>query len=115
VSAATANQKLASKSVASDELVVHECEAQNKLHVHGDAKKIQEHLLESTQKTLSERDYSSSTMISLAVAHAMVLLKSHTPDLDRELLRRDYPFDDDEERDTLIESVFILLNTSCWG
>jgi hypothetical protein len=40
VSAATANQKLASKSVAFDELVVHKCEAQNKLHVHGDAKKI---------------------------------------------------------------------------
>jgi hypothetical protein len=32
-------------------------------------------------------------MISSTVAHAVALLKSHTPDLDTEQLRRDFPFD----------------------
>jgi hypothetical protein len=63
-------------------------------------------LLESTQKTLFERDYSSSAVISFAVAHVVVLLKSHVPDLDTELLHRDFPFADDEERDALIDSVY---------
>jgi CRISPR/Cas system-associated endonuclease/helicase Cas3 len=55
---------------------------------------------------LSERDYSSPTVISVAVAHAVVLLKSYVPDLDPELLRKDYPFEEDGERDTLIDSVY---------
>jgi hypothetical protein len=55
---------------------------------------------------LSECDYSSSTVISLAVAHVVALLKSHVTDLDTELLRRDFPFDDDEEWDALIDSVY---------
>jgi hypothetical protein len=50
---------------------------------------------------LSERGYSSST-----VAHAVALLKSFMPDLDTEILRRDFPFDDDEEQDALIDSVY---------
>jgi hypothetical protein len=40
------------------------------------------------------------------MAHAVVLQKSYTPNLDTELPRRDYPFHDDEERDTLIDSVY---------
>jgi hypothetical protein len=63
-------------------------------------------MLESTRKMLSEHDYSSSVMISSMVAHAVALLKSYTGDLDLELLHRDYPFDDDEEWDTLIDSVY---------
>jgi hypothetical protein len=45
-------------------------------------------------------------VISSAVAHTTVLLKSHAPDLDIELLRRDFPFVDDEEWDALIDSVY---------
>jgi hypothetical protein len=59
---------------------------------------------------LSKRGCSSSAMISSVVAHAMALLKSYTPDLDIELLRRDYPFDDHEERDTLIDSVYDIAH-----
>jgi hypothetical protein len=57
---------------------------------------------------LSERDYSSSAVITSAVAHAVVLLKSYAPDLDPVLLHKDYPFGDDEEqeRDTLINNVY---------
>jgi hypothetical protein len=63
-------------------------------------------LPESTQKTLSEHDYSSSTVISSVVAHVVVLLKSHTPDLNTELLHRDFLFANDEERDALIDIVY---------
>jgi hypothetical protein len=86
--------------------VVHESDAQDKLHALGGEKKTQEHLLESTRTMLSEHDYSSSVVVSLAVAHAVALLKSYTSDLDTELLRRDYPFEDDDEWDTLIDSMY---------
>jgi hypothetical protein len=70
---------LSYKSATLDELVVREREIQIRLHALGDEKKTQQQLWESTQKTLSERDFSSSAM-----AHAVALLKSHTPDLDTE-------------------------------
>jgi hypothetical protein len=99
-SATAAKQELSSKSAALDELVVRDSEAHIRLQTLGNEKKIKEHLLESTQKMLSERDYSSS------VAHAVALLKSDAPDLDIELLHMDFPFADDEERDALIDSVY---------
>jgi chromosome segregation ATPase len=105
-SATTAQQELSSKLAAFDELVVGECDAQDKLQALGEEKKTQEHLLESTQKMLSERDYASSIVISSAVAHTMALLKSYVPDHDTKLLRRDYPFNDDDERDALIDSMY---------
>jgi hypothetical protein len=55
---------------------------------------------------LSKHDYSSSEVISSAVAHVVALLKSYVPDLDIELLHRDYPLDNDDEQDTLIDSVY---------
>jgi hypothetical protein len=73
---------LSSKLAGFDELVVREREAQIRLWALGNEKKTREQLLESTQKTLSERDYSSSAVISSVVAHALALLKSHTPNLD---------------------------------
>jgi hypothetical protein len=107
-SVATANQELSSKSAAFEELVARERGAQNKLQVLGDDKKAQEHVLESTQRMLFERDYSSTTVISLAVAHVVALLKSYVPDLDPELLCKDNPFGDDEEQEwyALINSVY---------
>jgi hypothetical protein len=61
-------------------------------------------LLESTQKMVVDWDYSSST-----VAWAVALLKSGTIlHLDLELLRKDYPFGDDEEQewDALINNMY---------
>jgi hypothetical protein len=43
--------------------VVREREAQIRLHALADEKKTHEELLESTQKTLSQHDYSSSAVI----------------------------------------------------
>jgi hypothetical protein len=40
------------------------------------------------------------------VAHDVALLKSHTPDLDAEKLRRDFPYDNDEEWHALVDSVY---------
>jgi hypothetical protein len=40
------------------------------------------------------------------VAHVVALLKSHTPDLDTKKLQRDFPFDNDEEQDALVDSVY---------
>jgi hypothetical protein len=87
-------------------MAVQEREAQIMLQALGDEKKTQKHLLESTRKMLSECDYSSSVMIYSAVAHTVALLKSYMPDLDTELLRTDYPFDDDEKWDALIDSEY---------
>jgi hypothetical protein len=89
-----------------DEITIQERTAQDKLQALGEEKNTHEHLLESTRKMLSEHDYFSSTVISSAVAHAVALLKSYVPDLDTKLLCRDYPFDDDDERDTLIDNVY---------
>jgi hypothetical protein len=71
-----------------------------------DEKKTQDQLLESTRKTLSEQDFSSSMVISLAVAYVVVLLKSCMHDLDTEKLWRDFPFNNDEDRDAPVDSVY---------
>jgi hypothetical protein len=97
---------LSLKSVAFDKLVVRECDALDKLQALGEEKKTQELLLEYTWKMISERDYSSSVVISSAVAHAVALLKSYMPDLDIVLLRWDYPFDDGDEWDALIDIIY---------
>jgi hypothetical protein len=76
-----------------------------RLQTLGDEMKTQEQLLEFAQKTLSKRDVSSLDVISPVVAHIVVLLKSHMPDLDAEMLRRDFPIND-EERDALVDSVY---------
>jgi hypothetical protein len=54
----------------------------------------------------AEWDYSSLEVISLVVKHVVVLLKSYMPDVDLELLRKEYQCKDDDEWDALIEGVF---------
>jgi hypothetical protein len=61
--------------------------------------------LESAQKTLSKRENSFNMIISSVVAHAMVLLKNHLPDLNMELLRQDFIVND-AEHETLVSNVF---------
>jgi hypothetical protein len=57
---------------------------------------------------ISKCDYSSSVVIPSVVAHVVALLKSYFPDLDLELLHKDYPFGDDEEHewDALINNAY---------
>jgi hypothetical protein len=54
----------------------------------------------------TERDHSSSEVISLVVAHVVALLNNYVRDLDPELLRKDYQWKDDDERIALIVGVF---------
>jgi hypothetical protein len=98
-------EKLSSKSTALDESVIRECKAQIKLQTLEDEKKAKEQLMESTQMMLSKRDFTSSVVSSLAVAHAMALVKSHMPNFDAELFLRDFPIND-EEWDALVDSVY---------
>jgi septal ring factor EnvC (AmiA/AmiB activator) len=69
-------EKLSSKSVALNELVVQEREAQIKLQILGDEKKAQEQLLESAQKALSKRDFSSSLY---SISRMMVVVLTLRP------------------------------------
>jgi hypothetical protein len=39
------------------------------------------------------------------VAHVVALVKCHMPDFDAEILRRDFPIND-EERDALVDNVY---------
>jgi hypothetical protein len=49
---------------------------------------------EKAQYALSKREDSSTLMISTTVANAIALLKSHLPDFDVELLRKDFAVDE---------------------
>jgi hypothetical protein len=54
---------------------------------------------------LSKREDSSTLMISVVVANAMALLNSHLPDLDVELLRKDFAVDE-AEREVLTNGAY---------
>jgi hypothetical protein len=67
--------------------------------------KTQWQLLESAQHALSKREGSSNMMIFSAVAHTAALFKNHLPDLDMEILRKDFTVDD-AECEILVSSAF---------
>jgi hypothetical protein len=71
-------------------------DAEKELTATEGQKKDQGLLLESARQALSKREDSSMLMILTAVANAMALLKSHLPDLDVELLRKDFVVDEVE-------------------
>jgi tryptophan 2,3-dioxygenase len=99
---------LASKSKELDDVVIWEHEAntlreqaeakladlEKKIEAVEGEKKDQGLLLEMARQTLSKREDSSILMISTAMANAIALLKSHLPDLDVELLRKDFAVDE---------------------
>jgi hypothetical protein len=61
--------------------------------------------LESAWLALSKREDSSTQMISTVVANDMALLKSHLPDLDVELLLKDFIVTE-VEREALTNGVY---------
>jgi hypothetical protein len=61
--------------------------------------------LETARQVLSKHKDSSIMMISTAVANVMALLKSHLPDLDVELLRKDFTVDE-TEREALTNGAY---------
>jgi hypothetical protein len=56
------------------------------------------------RQALSKHEASSSTVITSVVANVVTLFKSHTPDLDMEILHKDFPIDD-AEREALAHSA----------
>jgi hypothetical protein len=71
-------------------------DAEKRLVVAEGEKKKQGLLLKSAQQALSKREDSSVLMISMTVANAMALLKSHLANLDMELLYKDFVVDEVE-------------------
>jgi hypothetical protein len=67
--------------------------------------KTQGLLLDSAQQTLSKREFSSSAVISLAMANAMALMKNHMPEFDIEILRKNFTVDDMEWA-ALVDSAY---------
>jgi hypothetical protein len=57
------------------------------------------------QHVLSKREFSSSTVISSAVANAMALVKNHIPDFDAGILHKGFTVDDTKQP-TLVDSVY---------
>jgi hypothetical protein len=110
---------LASKSKELDGMVIQEqkantlqeraekklADAEKKQAVADEEKKNQGLLLQSARQALSKCEDSSNLMISMAVANTMALLKSHLPDLDVELLRKDFAVDE-AEREALTNGAY---------
>jgi hypothetical protein len=67
--------------------------------------KSQGQSLESTRQALSKREVSSTTVISSTVTHAAALFKSHLPDLDMEILHKDFTIEKAECK-TLVTSAY---------
>jgi uncharacterized protein (DUF3084 family) len=99
-STAAANQDMSFKVAALNELSLREQATHDALWVLAEEKQILEQELKST-KMFAEWDFSSSEVISSAVAYAVALLKSYTSDLDVELFCKEYQCKDDAERDAL--------------
>jgi hypothetical protein len=53
-------------------------------------------LLDSAQQARSKRELSSSAMISSVMANVVALMKNHLPDLDVEILYKDFTVNDAE-------------------
>jgi uncharacterized protein HemX len=62
-------------------------------------------LLKLARQALSKHEDSSILMISTAVVNAIALLKSHLPDLDVKLLRKDFTVEE-VEREALTNGAY---------
>jgi hypothetical protein len=80
-------------------------QAEKKLIDTEGEKKDQGLLLELARGALSKREDSSVLMILTAIANVMALLKCHLPDLDVELLCKDFAVDE-AEREALTNGAY---------
>jgi hypothetical protein len=80
-------------------------DAEKKLAAIEEENKIQGLLLESARQALSKHEETSTQMISTGVANALALLKSHLPDLDVELLLKNFAVDE-AEREAVTNSAY---------
>jgi hypothetical protein len=61
--------------------------------------------VESTQRALSKPNFSSSAVISSAVAHSMALVKNDMPEFDADILWRDFSINE-VDHEVLVYSVY---------
>jgi uncharacterized protein (DUF3084 family) len=108
----TTHDKLTSKSDALDIAVIQEQQAKiqmkttkEKLKAAEEKIKTQEQSLDLAQQTFSKRELFSSMVISSVVANVVAPFKNHLPDLDVEILRKDFTIDD-VEREALANSAY---------
>jgi hypothetical protein len=99
------NWELSSNVTALEELSVPEQAAQDKVWALGEEKRLLEQEMTSTRTMFAEWDYSSSEVIPSVVVYTVALLKSYVPDLDPELLRKEYQYKDGDEWDAITEGV----------
>jgi hypothetical protein len=78
---------------------------EEKLKTTKEKLKTQEQSLDLARRALSKRELSSLMVISSAVANAVAIFKNHLPDLDVEILRKDFTIDD-AEREALANSAY---------
>jgi chaperone required for assembly of F1-ATPase len=79
--------------------------AEEKLKAAKEKLKTQEQPLDLARHALSKWELTSSTVISLAVANVVALFRNHLPDLDVEILRKDFTIYD-AEREALANSAY---------
>jgi hypothetical protein len=101
------HDKLTSKSAALDVTVIREQQAKIQMTTAEEKLKATEEKLRTQEQSLdsawlSKRELFSSTVISSAVANVMALFKNHLPNLDMEILRKNFTIDD-------------ACNTPCYG
>jgi chromosome segregation ATPase len=108
--------KLPSKSFTLDTTMIREHEmeiklkaAEEKLKAAEEKLKSQGQLLDSVQQALSKRQFSSSVVMSSAMANVMALVKNHIPDFNAEILRKDFTVDD-AERAALVDSAYDMAH-----
>jgi hypothetical protein len=98
------HDKLTNKSAALDIMVIQEQQAKTQMMIADEKLKAAEEKLriqvqsqDSAQQALSKWELSSSMVISLAVANAAALFQNYLPDLDVEILRKDFTIDHAEQ------------------
>jgi hypothetical protein len=77
----------------------------DKLNATEEKMKTQGQLLDLAQQVLSKRELSSSIVVSSTVANAVALMKNQLPDLDMEILCKEFTVDD-AEQETLVNNVY---------
>jgi hypothetical protein len=97
--------KLTSKSSSLDTTVIQEQHVKIQLMKAEEKLKVAEEQLKTQRQKLSERELSSSMVISSAVANAAALFKNDLSDLDVEILHKDFTIDD-AEWETLANSAY---------
>jgi hypothetical protein len=116
------HDKLTSKSAALDVVVIREQRAkiqmktdEEKLNATEEELKTQEQSLDLARQALFKWELSSLMVISSAVANVVTIFKNHLPDLDVEILRKNFNIDD-AEREALANSAYDVAHdfVSLW-